>query len=89
MKIRLKEIIYYNGKDQITAGITFDLKNLLSAIKGRATVMMNRTYSDRSFELDCNELVTLVEESVIRAELSSILKTDNKELTWKPVRLCD
>ncbi len=79
----------HKEQEVITAGIVFDLKNLLSAIKGNTILMINRANSDHYFQPDFNEIVILVEESIIRAELISIPMTNFKDLIYNPVRLCE
>ncbi len=51
--------------------------------------MINRAHLDHYYKSNFNEIVTLVEESIIRTELISIPVTNIKDLVCKPVRLCD
>lgn len=87
MKSTFQEKASYNRQEAITAGIFFDLKNLLSTIKGKTILMMNRNNSAHSYQPDFNELVTLVDESIIRTELISMPVTTIKDLVCKPVRI--
>ncbi len=89
MKISFDTEEDHREQEEMKTGIVFDLKILLSTIKGKTILMRNKYQSDQHSQADFDDIVNLVEESIIRTELISVPFTNLKNLPWEPIRLCD
>ena len=89
MEVTSQEKTNRQEQEEITTGIVFDLKILLSTIKGKTIFMMNKASLNQDCQADFNEMVNLVEESIIRTEFISIPRANIRALPWEPVRICD